>query len=204
MHTLSPSSDTRIAHRYSAKSLDVKTQNKTALQEELGWPAEPKRAMVCLPMGMTDELGGELFMEVLPGLLSLPIELVVLGKGSSKYGTLFTELAASHSHRVAIIPPTDDAQRRLFAAADITLFLTDPSAFVELSHALAYGTVPVAPACTSLENYNPNQERGDAFLFNGTTSWDAFAAMVRALETYRFPFDWHTIQRHCMRNEQSV
>lgn len=201
MTTLSPASDTAIAHRYTAKSLEQKIQNKTALQEELGWPAEPKRAMICLPAGMTEELGGAILMDMLPGLLSLPVEILVLGKGSSQYGALFTQLAATHEHRIAIMPANEESQRKMFAAADMTLFLTDPAELPQLTYALAYGAVPIAPETEALNNYNPNQESGNAFLFEGHSPWLAFAGVVRALETYRFPFDWRTIQRHCMREQ---
>ena len=40
------------------------------------------------------------------------------------------------------------------------------------------------------------------FMFEKITVWHAFAAVVRALETYRFPFDWKTIQKHCMQHER--
>jgi starch synthase len=200
MHILSPASDTAIPHRYTVKSLEQKLQNKIALQEKFGWPDEAKRPMVCLPAGMTNELGGALFLDLLPGLLSLPIELLVLGKGSSQYGSLFTQLAKTHSHRIAIIPTTEEAERTMFAAADIALFLSDPSGMPQLKHALAYGAVPVAPEIDELENYNPNQESGNSFLFEAPSPWLAFGAVVRALETYKFPFDWRTIQKHGMAN----
>jgi starch synthase len=198
MHTLSPASDTAIAHRYSAKNLEVKIQNKTALQEELGWPAEPKRAMLCVPAGISEALGGELFTETIQGLLSLPIELVIFGKGSSSYGALCTELAAANPHRVAIVKSTEENQRKMLAAADMALFFTDANGLPELQAALQYGAVPVAPETPALTNYNPNQESGNAFLYEEKTSWLCFAAVVRALETYRFPFDWRTIQKHGM------
>jgi glycogen synthase len=86
----------------------------------------------------------------------------------------------------------------MLAASDMALFLTEPADHAELAHCLSYGTVPVSVASQSLKNYDPNQEQGNAFLFEKTTVWQAFAAVVRALETFRFPFDWRTIQRHGM------
>ncbi len=47
-----------------------------------------------------------------------------------------------------------------------------------------------------LDGYNAQQETGNAFLYDPPSMWNCFAAMVRALETYRFPFDWKTIQKH--------
>ena len=61
-----------------------------------------------------------------------------------------------------------------------------------------YGAVPIAPRTPSLQNYNPVQESGNAFLYDELTKWHCFGAIVRALETFNFPFDWRTIQRHCM------
>ncbi|MBI3332190.1 hypothetical protein HYZ99_04530 [Candidatus Peregrinibacteria bacterium] len=198
MPTFSPSYDNKIARRYSAGSLEQKVANKTALQKELGWPAEPKRPLLCLPAGMTDELGGDLLEEILPGLLTLPVELLILGKGPASYGALFTKLAKENRHRVAIIPAEEDAIRKMYAAADMALFFTDPKAMKELVHCLRYGVVPVAPASSVLENYDPIQESGTAFTYEKPTTWHCFTAIVRAMETHRFPFDWRTIQRYGM------
>lgn len=198
MNPLSPAYDPKITRRYSARTIEHKVENKTALQKELGWPMEPKAPIVCLPAGMSDALGGHLLKEFLPGLLSLPIELLVMGKGSSDYGKLFTGLAEERGHRIAIIPHDEDSLRKLLAASDIALFLTDPSGMPELQDCLHYGVVPIAPECKSLKDYNPVQETGNAFLAPEATPWLIFAALVRALETFKFPFDWRTIQRHGM------
>lgn len=198
MNPLSPAYDPKIIRRYSARTIEHKVENKTALQQELGWPMEPKAPIVCLPAGMSDALGGALLKEFLPGLLSLPVELLVLGKGGANYGELFTELARERGHRIAIIPNDDDNVRKLLAAADIALFLTDPSGMPELHSCLQYGVVPIAPDCKALNDYNPVQETGNAFLAADATPWLIFAALVRALETFKFPFDWRTIERHGM------
>lgn len=198
MTTLSPSADKTIARAYEAQTLEYKVQNKVALQEELGWPAEPKRALVCIPAGVSEQLGGELLKELLPGLMELPVQVVILGKGSASYGKLLTELAKEHAHRIAIIPNDDKAIRKMYAASDMALFLSNPSALNELNHALAYGAVPLAPSVSKLNDYNPNQESGEAFTYDKMTVWHAFASVVRALETFKFPYDWRTIQRHCM------
>ncbi|MBI3816230.1 hypothetical protein HY285_01635 [Candidatus Peregrinibacteria bacterium] len=197
MTQLSPAYDHHIARRYSIGSLDQKIQNKTALQEELGWPKEPKRPILCLPAGMTETLGGELLRETLPGILSLEVEILILGKGSAAYGSLFTKLAQEQKHRMHIVSSEESAVRRMVAAADMALFLSE-HASKELAFCLPYGVVPIAPRLPGLEDYNPVQETGNAFLFEAKTEWHCFAALVRACETYRFPFDWRTIQRHCM------
>jgi len=198
MTNLSPSYDNKIAQKYSIKTLEHKVQNKIALQEELGWPGEKKIPILCIPTGMTKELGGNLLKEVLPGILNLGIEVVVLGKGSNEYGELFTELTEKNGHRIAIMKDTDEGQRKMYAASDMALFLNDPTDMTELIDSLSYGVVPIAPVNKKVQNYNAVQESGNAFLFEQLNMWHCFAAIVRAVETYNFPFDWKTIQRNGM------
>lgn len=198
MTAFSPSADRAIARPYDIRTLEYKVQNKVALQEELGWPAEPKRALICMPTGVSEQLGGKLLEELLPGLMELSVQLVILGKGSASYGKMLTTLAKEHSHRIAIVPNEDEAIRKMYAASDMALFLSNPKGTPELAHALAYGAVPLAPSTSGIDDYNPNQESGVAFVYDKMTVWHAFAAAVRALETYKFPFDWRTIQKHGM------
>ena len=182
----------------TAGLLELKQQRKTMLQESFGWPAEPKRPMACLPAGMSEKLGGAVFEELLPGLLTLPLELLVVGKGSASYGSLFTKLSKEHRHRVHIIPDAEEAQREMYEACDIALFLSDPRNMKELPLCLTTGIVPVSLPCPMLENYDPVQEVGNAFLYDSPNAWQCFAGLVRAIETYKLPFDWRTIQRNGM------
>lgn len=197
MTPLSPSYDNKIARKYSVKTLEEKVKNKTALQEELGWVAEPKRPILCIPSGMTEALGGKLFEEVLTGIEELPVELVVRGRGSEKYGKLFTQLSKDQKHRTAILADDDATLRKMLAASDMALFFATPEKS-ELELVLRYGVVPVSLPGVKLDNYNPIQEAGNAFIYENATSWQCFAAIVRALETFKFPYDWRTIQRHAM------
>lgn len=198
MTNISPSTDTAITKKYGSDSLENKSQNKEALQEELGWTPEPKRAMICIPTGVSEKLGGELLKELIPGLLALPVEIVILGKGSATYGEYLTEMAREHDQKIAIIPNDDKNIRKMFAAADMALFLTDATDLPELEAALQYGAVPICPHTKKIKSYDPNQESGEGFFMDKMTVWNSFAAIVRALETFRFPYDWRTIQKSGM------
>lgn len=197
MAPLSPAQDPLILERYAVGTLERKLQNKIALQEAWGWPKEPKRPMLCLPSGMSADLGGEVFTELLEGILQLDVSLVVLGKGSSEFGATFTKLSKAQSHRVRIMKNEEVAQHQLLAASDMALILTDHQE-EDIEHCLAYGAVPITLPSLLVEDYNPVQETGNAFLFEEATVWKVFATLVRACETYKFPFDWRTIQRHGM------
>lgn len=187
-------------HTADTSVLDQKQAAKAALQKRMGWAAEPKRAIICLPTGLTKALGGELFEDVIEGLLSLPVEIVVLGKGSSGYGEIIQKYVAEHSHRMGIIPNAKEDVQAMYLGADMALFLTDPSINEELAICLAHGIVPISPTSKMLQQYNPVQEAGTSFIYDKLTHWHCFAAVVRALETFIFPFDWKTIQKQCVRS----
>lgn len=182
--------------------LEQKPQWKTQLQDDCHWPHEPRVPVLCFPAGMSDELGGRLLQEMLPGILAMQCEILILGKGSADYGALFTKLAKEHSHRVHIVPQTERAVEQMYGAADMAIFLAETPA-KEIAHCLASGIVPVAVSVPGLEDYKPVQETGNSFLIESGTKWHAFAALVRALETYKFPFDWRTIQKHCVETAQA-
>ncbi len=203
MSPLSPAYDNKIVRKYSARTIEHKMENKTALQEEIGWIAEPKQPIVCISTGMTDALGGPLLEQLLEGLLELPIGLLIRGRGSNKYGDMFTKLSKSASYKMKIVSDTDIGLRKMLAASDIALFLSPNQEPDAVEDALRYGVIPVAPAMGKLENYNPVQETGNAFIFDKATKWQCFATLVRALETFKFPYDWRTIQRHAMESAQT-
>ncbi len=193
---MTPSSHAAPAATRGLHILEEKPAAKRAFQEAQGWPAEPRRALLCIPTGVSDALGGALLMEMLPGLLQMPVQIAVLGKGPASYGQKLTELARQHGHRLTIVPDAEQARAAMLLAADMSLFLIDPQALPELDSCRRVGAVPVALRTGALQNYDPNQESGTAFLYDSPTVWHAFAAVVRALETYRFPYDWKTIQKH--------
>ena len=170
--------------------------NKLEFQEELGWVKEKRIPIICLPGGMTDELGGAIFEKVVEGIMALDCELLVRGIGSEKYGKLFTKLENEHGHRMKILKDTKEMRHKMYAAADISLFFVADEQ--ELLNCLAFGAVPVSPKHDDLSDYDPIQEAGNSFISNPNNSWTWYAALVRAIETYKLPYDWKTIQKHCM------
>jgi glycogen synthase len=160
---------------------DRKTERKLALQASLGWPEEKKRPMLCLPAGMSEKLGGALFQELVAGLLALPVEILVVGKGSQTFGTLFTKLSKDHKHRIHIVADSEAKVQEMIDASDMALFLTPPKGMKELAACMEAGVIPVSLPCAGLEDYDPVQESGNAFLFETADVWHCYAALVRAM-----------------------
>lgn len=197
MTNFSPSYDNVIARKYSARTIEHKLENKTTLQESLGWPEEPKQPILCLPTGLSEGEDVAVFEELIHGLLELPLSIVILGRGSKKCGEMVGNLVKASPHRIAVVADDEKSLRKLLAGSDMSLFLSDKHEEL-IGTALHYGCVPVAHEMHLLENYSPTQESGNSFTYAEPTVWQIFASVVRALETFKFPYDWRTIQRHAI------
>ncbi|MBA4336505.1 hypothetical protein C0416_01895 [bacterium] len=70
-----------------------------------------------------------------------------------------------------------------------------------LKKAWSQGVVPITQAFdSSIIDYNPNTESGNSFVYDSKNYWEIFAAIVRACETYKFPYDWKFIVRSCTKS----
>ncbi|MBT4021362.1 hypothetical protein HOF17_03215 [Candidatus Peribacteria bacterium] len=201
LHTLStpafsPNYDNKIFKKFSVRTLDEKLINKMAFQQELGLVAEKKIPLICIPDGMSDESGGEIFNEVIPGILSMECQILVRGIGSKKYGEMLTDLANKYPHKIKIVKDDEVLRRKMYAACDMSLFFSkNPD---EIVNCMAYGAVPICFDQEGATDFDPVQESGNAFAASSDSSWSLFAAIVRACETFRLPYDWKTIQKQAM------
>ena len=70
-----------------------------------------------------------------------------------------------------------------------------------LKKAWEQGVVPITDIFDSaIEDYNPNSEVGNAFIYKSKNAWAIYAAIIRAVETFKFPYDWKYIMRSCMKS----
>ena len=64
----------------------------------------------------------------------------------------------------------------------------------DLVDELAVGVVPVLPESYGFIDYNPVREIGDAFNYDSEKRVSAIFALSRAIENYKFVYDWKSIQ----------
>jgi hypothetical protein len=73
-----------------------------------------------------------------------------------------------------------------YSDVDLVVFVEDDA----LDLAKKNIAVPVAIKSDGCKDYNPLLEEGNGFYFASPTKWEIFAAIVKAKETYQFPYDW--------------
>jgi len=197
-----PAYDNKIPQKYSKKTIENKLENKKAFCEEVGLTFDKKIPLICVTYPLTDNNNLSMLKDVMNGVIEQPVEIVIAGIGTEKYQKFFTELAEENGNKVAITGSSEDEKRKIYAASDMILIPTaSKECLEEAENAMHYGVVPITPQTDFVEDYNPNLERGNAFVYIKDSPWNLFATFVRAMESFRFPYDYKNIQVGAMGTE---
>jgi len=136
-----------------------------------------------------------MLVDVIQGILEQDAVLAVTGIGTKKFQDFFNELAKEDPKRVAIISENDGNKRKIYAASDIYLATAaTEECKEEIEKAMNYGVVPLCPPNDLVSDYNGAKEEGDGFVYKEKSPWSFFASFIRAIENFKFPYDWRTIQ----------
>ena len=141
-----PALDDEIPRRFDQFNLDLRRENKTALQTACGFNPDPATPLLGFVSRLIAEKGIGLVEAIMPDLLAEGVQLVVEGEPDDQhFREVFSDLAARHPKQVkAIFSPGDTTTRRICAGADIVLV---PSLFescgLQQMIAMRYGAVPV-------------------------------------------------------------
>jgi starch synthase len=158
---------------------------------------------------LTDQKGFDMLAQIIQPLLAQGIQLVVLGIGDQHYHEMFQNLAARYPDQVAIfLTFNTELAQHIYAGSDMFMMPSrfEPCGLGQLI-AMRYGSVPIVRAVGGLANtvqeYDPRTGEGNGFTFINYDPWEFFAAIVRALELYRFKDIWRTLQQRGMAADHS-
>jgi starch synthase len=206
---VNPATDHYIHSRFDVDSLEKREPNKTALQEQAHLPVRPDVPLLAMISRLADQKGFDLISQIIHPLLSQGVQFVVLGIGDQHYHEMFQNLAARYPEQVAIfLTFNTELAQRIYAGSDMFLMPSrfEPCGLSQLI-AMRYGCVPivrnVGGLADTVKEYDPRTGTGNGFVFNNYDPWELFAAIVRALELYRFKDIWRILQRHGMMADHS-
>ena len=175
--------------------LQNKEKNKIAFCQDFGLNYNKKTPLLCLTFPLTEKNNLNMLQDVIQGILEQDVVLAVTGIGTKKFQDFFNELAKDDSRRVAIIPDNDGNKRKIYAAADIYLATAaTEECKEEIEKSMNYGVIPICPDNDLVTDYDGAKEEGDGFIFDGKSPWSFFASFIRAMENFKFPYDWRTLQ----------
>lgn len=159
------------------KLIQEKAKRKRELMGKMFFPRTP---VLLLDASDKKNLGKKID-QLIEGLEALGIHTLVLCPNGFK-----KSVTSSTIHYVPL-----DKSTAAHEAADF-IVTTDGN----VSSIWSKGGVPISPYNGERTlDYNPLKEEGNGFYFKNPTTWEIFAAIVRAIETYQFPYDWENLVR---------
>jgi len=208
-----PETDSNIQFRYGLKDLSAsggKTKNKSALQQKFNLPVSNTVPLFGIVSRLTDQKGFGLLMDAGEPLLeNFDMQLVVVGSGEGHFMTFFQELAKKYPQKVGIYLGYDEVlSHAVYAGADAIIIPSrfEPCGLTQME-AMRYGTVPIVRKtgglADSVVDYDPANKTGTGFVFEKFDHRAFYGAMVRAIETYRYPEFWRDIQKRAMKADFS-
>ncbi|MGD8516158.1 MAG: glycogen/starch synthase [Anaerolineae bacterium] len=202
--TANPVTDSYIAANFQVSSLDRRLENKLALQREANLPEDPEVPLLSVISRLTNSKGIDILGEAIDHILDLGVQFVLMGTGEQHYHNLFSQMVEQYPQQAAIFLTFNaPLAQRIFAGSDIFLMPSryEPCGTNQMV-AMHYGCVPIVRATGGLADtvtdFDPGTNQGNGFVFESYDRWSLFAAIVRAIETFKHQEVWRQIQRRGM------
>ena len=152
---------------------------------------------------LVEQKGLDIVAVILEELMSMDIQLIVLGTGEGRYENLFRSYAMRYPHKVsANITYVGELAQRIYAGSDMFLMpsVYEPCGLGQL-FAMRYGTIPIARKTGGLadtvQHFDPQAGSGNGFVFEDFVASGLMWAMREALALYGTD-DWDTLVRNAM------
>lgn len=199
-----PAADTHISSHFDAFSLEDRPANKRALQEQIRLPVNDRVPLLGIISRLTDQKGFDLLDQIAVPLIEQGVQLVVSGTGDQHYHSMFQRLAARYPHQVSVnLTFNVEMSQRIYAGSDMVLMPSrfEPCGLTQML-AMRYGSIPVVHRTGGLadtvKEFEPVTNEGNGFSFARYDPFHLFAAIVRAIEVYKFPQVWQDLMQRAM------
>lgn len=190
MERYNPAEDPSIAAPYSAEDLSGKARDKAELQHLLGLREDPQTPVIGMVSRLVSHKGLDLVQQAFRGIMELPVQVVVLGKGDYKYEEFFRWAQQQYPGRVcAYIGYNEGMSLNVYAGADLFLMpsRSEPCGLSQMI-AMRYGAVPIVRETGGLKDtvqpYEAWRDSGNGFTFANYDSGDMLSVISQAVELY--------------------
>jgi len=207
-----PETDPYISQNFKESSLAKKQINKAELQKKVGLPVDLRIPLFGLIGRLVEQKGIDLIIDCLPEMLSMPLQLVLLGSGDKDYEKQLVNLMQLYPDKIALKIGYDETLAHLIeAGADVFLM---PSRFepcgLNQMYSQRYGTVPIVRKTGGLADTVVDalpktiaNDTATGIVFNDATGGSLLEAIKRALLLYSHQESWKKIQINGMKKDFS-
>ena len=202
-----PATDAHLAATFDADTIELRRENKRALQRRAGLAERDDVPLVAMVTRLDFQKGLDITGHALHLLMNHhagEAQCVVLGAGAPQWEHMMRQLAGYHHGRMtAFIGYDPELAPLIYGGSDIFLMpsLFEPCGLGQLL-AMRYGSVPVVRATGGLVDTVRDSVTG--FTFSNYNADDFWNALGKAIYIYRVdPDSWRAIQRKGMTNDYS-
>ncbi len=201
-----PATDRLISPNYDAgdvaakaaseAALQGKAANKAALQRRQGLPERPEVPLLGLVSRLAGQKGLDVLAEALPHMLSLDVQVVVLGTGEQHYHEVLSRIGEEHPDKAAVtLAFKNDLAHQIYAGCDMFLMPSyyEPCGLGQMI-SLRYGTIPIVRETGGLADtivdFDPATGKGNGFSFRDYSSVALMGTVARAMLTMQDRAAW--------------
>ncbi len=202
-----PEKDAFIPRPYSAATIELKQENKAALQSAFGLPVNPEAVVLGHVGRLVEQKGVDLILSTIPELVHKPVQMVLLGTGQRELEAVAEKASRAYPKKVGARIGYDEALSHLLeAGSDVFLMPSrfEPCGLNQL-YSLRYGTPPVVRRTGGLADsvVDARAGAGTGFVFDAITPKALLSAIERALALHRKPAAWSALVQNGMRQDFS-
>jgi starch synthase len=206
----SPEKDKFIPYRYSREDLSGKKKNKRTLLEKCNLATNRENVpLIGIISRLADQKGFDILAQISDQLLSLDLQMVILGTGEEKYHQLFQKMAKKYPEKISVNLRFDDPLAHLIeAGSDMFLMPSryEPCGLNQL-YSLKYGTVPIVREtgglADTIQDYDPHTGEGTGFVFKNYDSDELLDAIKKALRVSQDKETWTKLMKNGMQKDFS-
>ncbi len=206
-----PNNDLGLIKNYNNTNFYFKKENKKYIQEKFGLQINENIPLICATSRVTFQKGFELILQILGPLMSMNLQIIVIGSGDKKYIRKIQSYSRKYPKKLIIIPSHEENQKYetlIYAGSDFFLLPShhEPCGINQLI-AMRYGCIPIVRKVGGLQDtvidYNPITDIGTGFVFSQFKPFALFRAVVRAVETFGHKESWRGLVARVMKQSNS-
>lgn len=205
----SPTRDKHISYTYSAANLTRKRMNKVELLRTCGMPQRLDTPLIAMISRLAEQKGFDLIESAGEELLSLDLQMIVLGKGEARYQQLLMDLQKAYPEKLRVFLTFDEPlSHKIEAAADMFLMPSryEPCGLNQM-YSMKYGTVPivrkVGGLADSVTEFDESTGAGTGFLFEEYSASAMMTAIKRGLAVFEKKRVWSKLVKNGMSKDFS-
>ena len=198
-----PGTDHYILKNYTKETINIKKENKKALQKECFGFSDESIPVFSIISRLAEQKGFDLIEEIFEKLMEENIQFIILGKGMKKYEDFFEKKSKEYPKKFfAKLGFDEKLAHKIYAGSDIFLMPShfEPCGLGQLI-AMKYGTVPLARAVGGLKDTIIHKKTG--FLFESPKPSKLLGTIKESLDYYKNKKIWEKIQDKGMEQDFS-